>query len=132
MGSEDFDYSPSPVFQNGASEEMFLENHVYAMISILKTHPLIRPNGAKQLIQFLSKLPHPSTIILVDSINRYNINAFEVRRYGDSYTTEQDNKCRKKAMERADEYLVAIKSELNSITNENEKNKITLIRWDDI
>lgn len=125
-------YSPSPVFQNGSTEKMFLENPVYAMISILKTHPLIRPNGARQLVQFLSRLPQPSTIILVDSLNRFNINAFEVRRYGASYTPEQDNKCRKKAMERADEYLEAIKTELDSIEDENEKKKIKLIRWDDI
>jgi len=123
---------PKSVFQNGSTPDLFNEHPVYAMISILKTHPLIRPNGAKQLVQFLSKLPQPSTILLVDSLNRFNINAFEIRRFGASYTDVQDQKCRKKALERAEEYLQAIQTELNLLEDVNAKNKIKLIRWDDI
>ena len=132
MLSKVFSSTPSPVFQNGASPDMFFKDPVYAMISILRTHPLIRPTGAKQLVEFLSRQPQPSTILLVDSLNRFNINAFEVKRFGTSYTPEQDAKCRNKAIERADEYWNAIKAEIDNLEDDAAKEKIKLIRWDDI
>ena len=123
---------PTPIFQDGADPELFHEHRVYNIISILRTHALIRPNGARQLINFLSNLPNPSTIILLDEINRFNINAFEVRRWGAAYTPEQDDICKQKAMERANEYEAAIQLEIDALDDEEIKNKIRLIRWANI
>ena len=123
---------PTPMFQDGANEELFLENRVYNMVSILRTHALIRPNGAKQLVNFLSTLPNPSTVVLVDEINRFNIAAFELKRWGAAYTPEKERICKQKALERANEYEKAIQSEIDALEDENANNKIKLIRWADI
>jgi len=123
---------PSPLFQDGACPDFFAEHRVYNIISILRTHALIRPNGAKQLVNFLSNLPQPSTVVLLDEINRFNINAFELRRWGAAYTPEQDNICKQKAIERANEYEKAIQFEINAHEDEEIKKKIKVIRWSDI
>ena len=52
-------FMPTPIFQDGANPELFREHRVYNMVSILRTHALIRPDGAKQLVNFLSNLPNP-------------------------------------------------------------------------
>ena len=125
-------FMPTPIFQDGANPELFREHRVYNMVSILRTHALIRPDGAKQLVNFLSNLPNPSTIVLVDEINRFNINAFEVRRWGTAYTPKQDDICRRKAIKRANEYEDAIQSEIDALEDEEIKSKIRLIRWANI
>ena len=111
---------------------VFLNNFDLGFVCILRTHALIRPNGAKQLINFLSNLPQPSTIVLLDEINRFNINAFELRRYGSAYTPEQDAICKQKAMERANVYEKEIQFEIDALQDENIKKKIKMIRWADI
>merc|ERR1712038_39414 len=123
---------PAPLFQDGACPDLFAEHRVYNIISILRTHALIRPTGAKQLVSFLSSLPQPSTVVLLDEINRFNINAFELRRWGAAYTPEQDNICKQKAIERANEYEKAIQLEIDAIDDQEIKKKIKVIRWADI
>jgi len=65
----------SPIFRPGSSEKDLESPGVFVGVSVMPSNPLLCTEGSKSLITFLAALPHPSVIIIGDSLNVHNVKA---------------------------------------------------------
>ncbi|KAI0562894.1 Cyclodipeptide synthase [Gracilaria domingensis] len=107
------------------NEEMLNEPGVFVTISVLTKSPLMEPNGARSVVQFLESLPYPSLVVIVDSPLRHDIMAIKKKSKSQEICPE---KARQTALELGNVYVKSISDAIDTSGSE----KITVIRWDDM
>ena len=64
-----------PIFRPGSDLSCLASPGVMVGVSVLPNHPLLSNKGSRTLVSFLASLPHPSAIVIGDSLNKHNVKA---------------------------------------------------------
>ena len=64
-----------PIFRPGSDVSCLASQGLMVGVSVLPNHPLLSTNGSRTLVSFLAHLPHPSAIVIGDSLNKHNVKA---------------------------------------------------------
>lgn len=99
---------------------------VHVGLSCHKKSPLLRhANASRELMEYLASMDKKVCIVIADTLNRYNVEAFETR---------YKNCSRKKAKKQGDIFFAKVLEAKAAVeSSRNEKlDRITILRWDDI
>ena len=124
--------SDCPVFREGSSADDLLTEGLSVGISILPNHPCLLPSNNLKLVSFLMGLPHPSIIVLGDSINSHNVKAMWNMKKGRK--TPSDEEALSLALEAAAPFREAFTRSLNHLEEErpDKSGWVKLHPWLDI
>ena len=64
-----------PIFRPGSDLSCLSSPGLMVGVSVLPNHPLLSTNGSRTLVSFLASLPHPSAVVIGDSLNKHNVKA---------------------------------------------------------
>ena len=64
-----------PIFRPGSDLSCLSSPGLMVGVSVLPNHPLLSTSGSRTLVSFLASLPHPSAIVIGDSLNKHNVKA---------------------------------------------------------
>jgi len=124
VDEKSFFVSWKPVMAGHAHGEGF----VHVGISVYSKSPLMRhPDAPRQLLEHIADLEKPVCIVIGDSLNRFNISAFE-------NTARKMPRAMKVAIKRGKpfvEKLTQAKAEVAAARHET-LDRITVLRWEDI
>jgi len=119
----------NPIHLLGSKPSDFVQERVMVGVSILPKSPLLTSQGCWMLVSFLIKLPQPSLIFLVDSLNRHNVKAFPKKR-----RIPTDKEALEKAIKAGDPYHRLLSDAIKLLEKDRPEKKgwISLLRYEQV